>query len=55
MAFWRQIAEYLFIKKRDPQQPRSKYLKFMHGMNRTSIIMFIIALIVMLVRLFLKH
>ncbi len=50
MTFWRQIAEYLFIKKRDPNQPRNTYLKYMHGMNRISLLMFITALIIMLVK-----
>jgi len=51
MGFWRQIAEYLFIKKRDPNQPRNTYLKYMHGMNRISLLMFIVAVIIILVRL----
>jgi len=51
MGFWRQVGEYLFIKKRDPNAPRSKYIKYMHGMNRTSILVFLLALILMLVRL----
>lgn len=50
MGIWRQMAEYLFIKKRDPNNPRTQWMKYMHGMNRISLIMFVIALIVMLVR-----
>lgn len=50
-SFWRQIAEYLYIKKRDPNQPRTRYLKMMHGMNRISLLMFLVALIVILVKL----
>jgi hypothetical protein len=50
MGVWRQIAEYLYIKKRDPNQERTKWMKYMHGMNRISILMFLTALIIMLFR-----
>ena len=50
MGFWRQIGEYLYIKKRDPNVERNKFTKYMHGMNRISIFMFLIALIIMLLR-----
>jgi len=50
MGIWRQIQEYLFIKKRDPNAPRDTYIKMMHGMNRISLFMFLIALIIMLVK-----
>jgi len=50
MGIWRQMAEYLYIKKRDPNQPRTQWMKYMHGMNRISLIMFVIALLIMLVR-----
>ena len=52
MGIWNQFAEYLFIKKRDPNQERTKWMKYMHGMNRISLMMFIIGLIVMLFRFF---
>jgi len=51
MGIWRQIAEYLYIKKPDPNKPYTKWVKYMHGMNRISLFMFIIALLVMLFRL----
>jgi len=51
MGFWRQIGEYLFIKKRDPNQPRTRYIKYMHGMNRISLLMFLVALVIILIRL----
>jgi len=50
MGIWRQIAEYLYIKKRDPNNPRTQWMKYMHGMNRISIFMFLFGLIVLLVR-----
>ncbi|MGN6213627.1 MULTISPECIES: DUF6728 family protein [Parafilimonas] len=50
MGIWRQIQEYLFIKKRDPNAPSNSYIKMMHGMNRISLLLFIVCLIIMLVR-----
>ncbi len=51
MELWNQIAEYLYIKKRDPNAPRTQWMKYMHGMNRLSIIIFLIAIIIMVVKL----
>jgi hypothetical protein len=50
MGILRQIAEYLYIKKRDPKAPHSKWIGYMHGINRLSLLMFVAALIFMLVR-----
>ena len=46
----KQVKEYLFISKRDPNEPRTQWMKYMHGMNRISLFMFIIGLLVMLFR-----
>ena len=53
MGVFRQLAEYLYLKKKDPNMPRGGWIKYMHGINRISIFMFLIALIVILVRVFL--
>lgn len=45
-----QIATYFYLKKRDPNAPRNVNIFLMHGMNRISLIIFLIALIVMVVR-----
>jgi len=45
-----QFAEYLFLKKRDKNAPKDIYMKMMHGMNRISIFVFLIALIIILVK-----
>lgn len=45
---------YLYLRKRDPNEPRNIDLKFMHGMNRISLLMFLVAVIVMIVRLITK-
>ena len=55
MGVWNQIQQYLFLKKRDPNAPRSVNMFLMHGMNRISIIVFLIAIIVMIVRFFTRH
>ncbi|HEX8332005.1 MAG TPA: DUF6728 family protein [Segetibacter sp.] len=51
MGIWRQLAEYLYLKKRDPNAPRTQWMKYMHGMNRISVIIFLLALIIILIRL----
>lgn len=51
MKFLRQIGEYLFIVKRDPKAERTTMTKAMHGMNRLSLFMFLIGLLVMLFKL----
>ena len=53
----RQIAEYLYIKKRDPNAPHSSWMRYMHGINRISIFMFLAALIIVFIRFifFKKH
>jgi hypothetical protein len=57
MGVWQQLAEYLYLKKKDPNAPRSSWMKYMHGINRISIFMFLMAVIVILVRVlfFKKH
>lgn len=55
MGIWRQLAEYFYIKKRDPNSPDTKWMRYMHGINRISIFMFIIALIILFIKVvFLK-
>ncbi|KYG74340.1 hypothetical protein AWW68_16555 [Roseivirga spongicola] len=39
-----------FFRKKDPSRPSNFNLKVMHGINKISIIMFLIALTVMIVR-----
>jgi hypothetical protein len=50
MGVWRQIAEYLFIKKKDPGREDTSWTKYMHGINRISIFLFLFAIIVMIIR-----
>jgi hypothetical protein len=52
MKFWDQIAEYLFIKKRVHKEDDTKFTKYMHGMNRISIYLFLIVITIMLFKAF---
>lgn len=55
MGIMRQIAEYLYIRKKDPTKPETQWIKYMHGINRLSILMFLAALIFIFIKLvFLK-
>ncbi|MCO5236385.1 MAG: hypothetical protein M9933_08970 [Chitinophagaceae bacterium] len=52
MGIWRQIAEYLFLKKKtgEPEEDRNSWIKYMHGINRLSILLFLFALLVIMIR-----
>ncbi|MBL7755950.1 MAG: hypothetical protein JNL59_01105 [Chitinophagaceae bacterium] len=51
MGVFKQLAEYLFIRKKDPDRPDSKWVGYMHGINRISLILFIICLIILAIKL----
>lgn len=51
MGIFRQIAEYLYIKKPDPKSPKSQWMKYMHGINRISIFLFLMGIIFILIRI----
>jgi hypothetical protein len=51
MKVWNQIAEYLYLKKKDPNRPKDKWIGYMHGINRISILVFILCLIILAVKL----
>jgi len=51
MGILRQVAEYLFLKKRDPKETRTFNIKAMHFINRLSILLFILAMIILAVKL----
>lgn len=51
MGFWHQIGEYLWVVKKDPATPRSKWIGYMHFINRLSILLFLLAMIVLIIRL----
>ena len=49
---WNQILRYFYLRKKDPNAPKDINVKMMHGMNRISLFMFLVGLIVMLFRIF---
>jgi hypothetical protein len=51
MGVLKQIAEYLYIKKPDPDRPKSLFVKYMHGINRLSLLIFILCLIILAIKL----
>ena len=51
MGILNQVAEYLYLKKKDPNAPKSKWLKYMHGINRISILLFLVGLVILTIKL----
>jgi len=54
MSFLKQIAEYLYLRKPDANRPKSDFVKYMHGINRLSLLLFILALIILAAKLLSK-
>jgi hypothetical protein len=54
MSILKQIGQYLYLVKKDPNDQSTQWMKYMHGINRISILLFVFALIVILIRL-LRH
>lgn len=54
MGIWKQFAEYLYIRKPDPDRPKTSFVRYMHGINRISLFLFIVALIILAVKLIIK-
>ena len=55
MGVLKQLAEYLYLRKPDPNRPKSQWVKYMHGINRLSLILFILAIIIMLIKLLVRN
>lgn len=51
MEVWKKILGYITFKKRDPEEPQNFNLKMMHGINKVSIIMFLIGIVVLIIKL----
>jgi hypothetical protein len=50
MSILNQIAEYLYLKKKDPNRPVTPWMRYMHGINRISILLFLLALLIILIK-----
>jgi len=51
MGVLKQIAEYLYLRKPDANRPNTQWVKYMHGINRISLLLFILALIILAIKL----
>ena len=51
MGVWDQIGEYLFIKKKNPDRPHTKWIGYMHGINRLSLLLFLVAMVILIIKL----
>ncbi len=54
-SIWNQVLTYFYIRKRNPDAPKNINTSLMHGMNRISLFMFLIAIIVIIIRTFRHH
>lgn len=52
MGVFKQLAEYLYLRKPDPDRPKTQFVKYMHGINRLSLLLFLVALIILTFKLF---
>jgi hypothetical protein len=51
MGILNQIAEYLYLKKKDPNRPNSSFVKYMHGINKLSIWLALLAMVILAIKL----
>ena len=51
MEVWHKILGYLTFRKPAEDEPTSFNLRVMHGINKISIFMFLVALIILIVKL----
>lgn len=50
MGIFSQIAEYLYLKKKDPGRPKTTNVKLMHGINRISLLLALAGLIIVILK-----
>ena len=51
MSVLKQLAEYLYLRPKDPSRPKDKWIGYMHGINRISIFIFIFCLVLLAIKL----
>ena len=51
MGILSQIAEYLYLKKKDPNRPDTWATKKMHFINKLSISLFVLEMIILAIKL----
>lgn len=52
MSVLKQIGQYLYLVKKDPNEQPTQWMSYMHGINRISILLFLFAMLVILIRTF---
>ena len=55
MGVLKQMAEYLYLRKPDPNRPKSQWVTYMHGINRISLLLFIMAIIILVIKLIVRN
>jgi hypothetical protein len=55
MGVLKQIATYLYLRKKDPESPNTPWIRYMHGINRLSLLLFLFAIVVMIVKMLLRN
>jgi RHH-type proline utilization regulon transcriptional repressor/proline dehydrogenase/delta 1-pyrroline-5-carboxylate dehydrogenase len=48
------FEESLYLKKKNPNTPNSQFVKYMHGINRISILLFLVAMVILAIKLLRK-
>ncbi|MBE2230868.1 MAG: hypothetical protein IAE96_09510 [Chitinophagaceae bacterium] len=43
----KQMAEYLWLRKKDPDRPKDSWVRYMHGINRISLLLFLLCLLIL--------
>ncbi|MEN9497178.1 MAG: hypothetical protein RL750_77 [Bacteroidota bacterium] len=51
MSVIKQLAEYLYLRKKDENRPKSQWIGYMHGINRISLLIFILCLVILAIKL----
>ncbi len=54
MGVMKQIATYLYLRKKDPESPNTPWIRYMHGINRLTLLLFLFAIVVMIIKMLLK-
>lgn len=47
MGVLKQMAEYLWLRKKDPDRPKDSWVRYMHGINRISLLLFLLCLLIL--------
>ena len=54
-SIWNQVLTYFYIRNRNTNNPKNINIKMMHGMNRISLFMFLVAIVVIIIRAIRHH